>query len=129
MVRTVCTELQCLYNTAKTQPPLWAVQPIQGHRARKVHLYFYHTYGLTACTETQCLYSTAQPLIPYVLYILYRASVPINYIQNSKYPMGCTFYTQIQSLYSTVKLYTPTGFTFSTQHQCLYSKAKLLYPL
>ena len=56
MVRTACTEPQCLYTRAIPLLPLWAVQPVQ---------------SLSACTVELYLYS------PYGPYSLYRASVPV----------------------------------------------------
>ena len=99
MDRTACTEPQCLYSTAITLLPLWAVRPVQSLSACTVHLYLYSPYGpyglyrasvpvqysytstplmgRTASTEPQCLYSKAIPLLPYGPYELYRASVPV----------------------------------------------------
>jgi len=56
MVRTACTEPQCLYSTAIPLLPLWAVFPVQ---------------SLSACTVELYLYS------PYWPYGLFRASVPV----------------------------------------------------
>ena len=86
MDHTDCTEPQCLYSTAITLLPLWAVRSTQGLSACTVHLYLYSSYGSyglyrasvpvqysytsnrpmdrTACTDPQCLYSTAIPLLP-----------------------------------------------------------------
>ena len=60
--------------------PLWAVRPVQSLSACTVHRYLYSHYG------------------PYVLY---RASVPVQYSYNSTPPMGRTACTQPQCLYST----------------------------
>ena len=72
MVRTACTEPQCLYSTAIPLLPLWSILPVQSLSACTVQLYLY---------SPQCLYSTAIPLLPYGPYGLYRASVPVQ---------GCT---------------------------------------
>ena len=66
---------------------LWAVRPVQSLSAcTTVHFNFTYTstppMGSTACTEPQCLYNDALYLYlylysPYVLYGLYRASVPL----------------------------------------------------
>jgi len=86
MVRTTCTESQCLYNRAIPQLPLWAVRPVQSLSGCTVELYLYSPYGPyglyrtsvpvqysytstppmdhTACTDPQCLYNTAIPLLP-----------------------------------------------------------------
>jgi len=53
---TACAEPQCLYSTAISLLPLWAVGPVQ---------------SLSACTVELYLYS------PYGPYGLYRASVPV----------------------------------------------------
>jgi len=62
MDRTVCTEPQCLYNSAPLPIPLlplWTIRPVQSLSAcTRVHLYLY-------------LYS------PYGPFSLYRASVPV----------------------------------------------------
>jgi len=60
--------------------PLWTVQPVQ---------------SLNACTVQLYLYSH------YVLYSLYRASVPVQYSYTSTLPMGRTACTEPQCLYST----------------------------
>jgi len=97
MVRTACTEPQCLYSISI--PPM----------------------DRTACTEPQCLYSTPIPLFPlrtvrpvqrlsactvqlylnspYGPYNLYRASVPVQYSYTSTPPMGRTACTEPQCLY------------------------------
>jgi len=62
MGSTACTEPQCLYSTAKSLLPLWAVRPVQ---------------SVSACTVQLNLYS------PYGLYSLYRASVPVQYSYTS----------------------------------------------
>ena len=130
MGRTVCTELQCLYSTAITLLPLWAVRPVQ---------------SLSACTVQLYLYS------PYGPYGLYRASVPVQYSYNSTTPLGRTACTEPLCLYSTaipllsltavrslqslsackVQLYhyPPMDRTACTEPQCLYSKAKTVLPL
>ena len=80
---TACTEPQCLYSRAIPLLPLWAVRPVQ---------------SLSACTVELYLYS----------YVLYRASVPVQYS------------------------YTPTpsmGRTACIEPQCLYSRAIPLLPL
>jgi len=61
-----------------------------------VELYFYPPMGRTACTEPQCLHSIAIPLIPYVQYGLYRASVPVQYSYTSTPPMDRTACTEPQ---------------------------------
>ena len=90
MDRTACTEPQCLYSTAITLLPLWPVWPVQ---------------SLSACTVQLYLHS------PYGPYVLYRASVPVQYS-----------YTYIPLSACTVEqyLYSP---------QCLYSTAIPLLPL
>jgi len=62
MGHMACTEPQCLYSTAIPLLPLWAVWPIQSLSASTVELYLYSPYG------------------PYVLY---RASVPVQYSHTS----------------------------------------------
>jgi hypothetical protein len=57
--------------------------------------------GRTACTQLLCLYSTAIPLLPYRLYGLYTASVPVQYSYTSNTPMERKASTQPQCLYST----------------------------
>jgi len=66
---TACTEPQCLYSTAITLLPLWAVR---------------HLQSLSACTVQLNLYSHCGP------YGLYRASVPVQYSYSSIPVMGCT---------------------------------------
>ena len=78
MCRTACTEPQCLYGTAISLLPLWAVRPVQ---------------SLSACTVQLYLYS------PYGPYGLYRASVPVQYSYTSTPPMGRTACTEPQCLY------------------------------
>ena len=80
MGRTTCTESQCLYSTAITLLPVWAVRPVQ---------------SLSACTVQLYLYS------PYWPYGLYRASVPVQYIYTSTPPIGRRACTEPQCLYST----------------------------
>ena len=75
----LCTEPQCLYSTAITLLPLWAVRPVQSHSACTVELYLYSPYG------------------PYGLY---RASVPVQYSYTSTPPMDRTACTEFQCLYS-----------------------------
>jgi len=130
MGRTACTEPQCLYSTAITLLPLWAVRPVQSLSACTVQLYLYSSYGL---------------------YSLYRASVPVQYSYTSTPPMGRTACTDplcpystakpllpllavlpVQSLSAfTVQLYlnSPVGSTACTEPQCLYSTATPLLPL
>ena len=79
MGRTACTEPQCLYSTAIPLLPLWTVQPVQ---------------SLSPCTVQLYLYS------PYGPYGLYRASVPVQYINTSNPPMGRAACTEPQCLYS-----------------------------
>jgi len=80
MVRTACTEPQCLYSIAIPLLPLFAVRPVQ---------------SLSACTVQLYLYTR------YWLYGLYIVSVPVQYSYTSTPPMGCTAYTEPQCLYST----------------------------
>jgi len=80
MVRTACTEPQCMYSTAIPLLPLWTVRPVQ---------------SLSACTLQLYLYS------PYGPHGLYRASVPVQYSYTSTPPMGRTACTRPQCLYST----------------------------
>ena len=123
MGRTVCTEPQCLYSTAITLLPIWAVRPVQSLSACTVQLYLYSPMGRTVCTEPQCLYSTAIPLLPiwavrpvqslsactvqlylyspYWPYGLYRPTVPVQYSYTSNPPKGRTASTEPQCLYST----------------------------
>jgi len=61
---TDSTDTQCLYSTAITLLPLWAVRPVQRLSACTVQLFLYSPTGRTASTEPQCLYSTAKRLIP-----------------------------------------------------------------
>jgi len=85
MVRTACTEPQCLYSIALPLLPLWTVQPVQNLSAlysTAIPLlpsvpvqYSYTSTPLSACTVQLYLYS------PYGPYSLYRASVPVQ---------GCT---------------------------------------
>jgi hypothetical protein len=99
MIRTACTEPQCLYGRAKTLLPLWAVQTLQSIRACTVELYLYSPYGPYGLSQPQCLYSRSILLLPlwtvrnvqgfsactvelylyysYEPYGLYRASVPV----------------------------------------------------
>jgi len=56
--------------------------------------------GRTACKETQCLYSIAIPLLPYVSYCPYRASVPLETSYISTPAMCRTVFTEPQCLYS-----------------------------
>jgi len=123
MDRMACTEPQCLYSTAITLLPLWAVRPVQGLSACTVQLYLYSPYGpyglyralvpvqysynstppmgRTTSTEPQCLYSTSILLHPYGPYGLYRALVPVQYSYTSTPPMDRTACTEPQRLYST----------------------------
>jgi len=80
MGRTSCTEPQCLYSRAIPLLPLWVVRPVQ---------------SLSACTVQLYLYS------PYGSYVLYRASVPLQYSYTSTPPMGRKSCTKPQCLYST----------------------------
>ena len=59
---------------------LWAIWPVQSLSACRVELYLYFPYGL---------------------YILYRASVPVQYSYTSTPPTGRTSCTEPQCLYST----------------------------
>ena len=77
MGHAACTEPQCLYSTAITLLPLWAVRPVQSLSACRVQLY---------------LYSPCGP------YGLYRASVPVEYSYTSTPPMGRTACTEPQCL-------------------------------
>ena len=81
MGRTACTEPQCLYSTAISLLPLWAVRPLQNLSACTVQLYLY---------SPQCLYSTAIPLLP---------SVPVQYSYTCTPSMGRTACTEPQCLY------------------------------
>ena len=80
MGRTACREPQCLYSTAITLLPLWAVRPVQ---------------SLSTCTVQLYLYSHYRP------YGLYSASVPVQYSYTSTSPMGRMVCTEPQCLYST----------------------------
>jgi hypothetical protein len=65
MVRTDCTESQCLYSRAVPLLPLWAVRTVQSLSACTVELYLYSPpMGRTDCTKSQCLYRRAIPLLP-----------------------------------------------------------------
>jgi len=105
VVRTVCTELQCLYITAKILLPLWAVHSIQGLTALTVHLNIYYPYGpyglyrapvpvqyrstcstLWAISSLNSFSVCTVQLKLYILYclnLLYTASVPVQYSSNS----------------------------------------------
>jgi len=64
MVRTSCTEPQCLYSIAI---PLLPYGPYVLYRASVPVQYSYTSIppmGSTVCTEPQCLYNTAIPLLP-----------------------------------------------------------------
>ena len=78
MVRTACTEPQCLYSTAIPLHSLWSVRPVQSLSACRVELY---------------------PYTPYGPYGLYRASVPVQYSYTSTPPMDRTACTEPQCLY------------------------------
>jgi len=107
MGRTACTEPQCLYSTAITLLPLWAIQPVQSLCACTVQLYLYSPMGRTACTEPQCLYSTAIPLLP------------LWAVRSVQSLSACT----VQ-----LHLYSPLmGCTACTEPQCLYKGALYLY--
>jgi len=80
MDHTACTELQCLYCTAISLLPLWAIRPVQSFSACKVHLYLYSLY---------------------VPYRLYTASVPVQYGYNSTPTVGHMAFIQPQCLYNT----------------------------
>ena len=121
--RTACTEPQCLYSTAISLLPLWAVLLYRASVPVQYSYTFPPPMDRTACTEPQYLYSTAIPLLPlwtvqpvqslsactiqlylyspYVPYGLYRASVPVQYSYTSIPPMGRTACTEPQCLYST----------------------------
>ena len=49
MDRTACTEPQCLYSTAITLLPLWAVRPVHSLSACTVQIYLYASMRRTAC--------------------------------------------------------------------------------
>jgi hypothetical protein len=76
---TASTESQCLYHTAISLLPLWAIQT--SHR-------------LSTCTVWLYLYSH------YVPYSLYRASVPVQYSYTSTPRMGHMAWTETKFLYS-----------------------------
>jgi len=143
MGRTACTDPQCLYSTAITLLPLWAVQSVQSLIACTVQLYLYSLYGpyslytasvpvqysytstpsmdRTACTEPQCLYSTAIPLLHL------WAVQPVQYSYTSTPSMDRTACTEPQCLYSTA---IPLLHLWAVQPvQCLYSTAIPLLPL
>jgi len=65
MGRTACTDPQCLYSTAITLLPLWAVQPVQNLSACTVQLYIYHPKGRKDCREpsvpVQYSYTSTKP--------------------------------------------------------------------
>ena len=68
MGRTACTEPQCLYSTAISLLPLWAVQTVQSLSACTVQLYLYSplwavwpVHSLSACTVQLYLYSPYGP--------------------------------------------------------------------
>jgi len=82
MGHTACREPQCLYSGATPLLPLWTIWPVQSLSACTVQLYFY---------------------LPYALYGLYIASVPVQLNYTSTPPMGCTACTEPQCLYSTAK--------------------------
>jgi len=108
IVRTTCTDPQCLYSTAIPLLPIWAVQPVQ---------------TLSACTVQLYLYS------PYSPYNLHRPSVPVQYSYTSTPPIGRTACTDPQCLYSTPIPLLPLCRTTCTDPQCLYSTAIPLLPL
>jgi len=54
--------------------------------------------GRTNFTDLQCLYSTAITPTPYASYSLYRASVSVQYINNSTVTMSHTSCTLPQIL-------------------------------
>jgi hypothetical protein len=77
--RTACKETECLYSTATSLLPLWAVRPVQSLSVCTVQLYLYPLYGP---------------------YSLYRAWVSVQYSYNSTPSMGRTACTEPHSLYS-----------------------------
>jgi hypothetical protein len=151
MVRTACTEPQCLYSRAISLLPIWAVRSVQSLSSCTVELYFYSPYcpcgvyrasvpvqyscistphmGRTACTEPQCLYSRSIPLL-----LLWA-------VRNVLNCSACTVQLYLYSPYGLYGLYTaavpvqwsytstpPMGRTASTEPQCLYSGAIPLFP-
>jgi len=78
--RTACTDPQCMYSRAITLLSLWVVRAVQSLSACTVQLYLYYTY---------------------VLYCLYRPSVPVQHSYTSTPPVGRTACTEFQCLYST----------------------------
>jgi len=152
MDRTVCTDPQCLYSTAITLLPLWAVRLIQSNSACTVQLYLYSPYGAyglyrtsapvqysytatppigrKACAEPQCLYSTAIPLLP-----LWTVR-PLQSLS------ACTVQLYLYSPYGPYGLYRPSvpvqysytstlpmDHTACKEPQFLYSTAIHLLPL
>jgi len=91
---TACTEPQCLHSRAIPLLPLCIVQPVQSLSACTVQLYLYSTSGL---------------------YGLYRASVPVEYSNNSAPPMDRTDCTEPQCLYSTAIPLLPLWIVQSVQ--------------
>ena len=129
MSLTACTQPQCLYSTAITPLPLYAVLPVQSLSARTVQLYLTPPIGHTASTEPQCLYSTVIPLFPYGPYGLYRASVPVQYSYTSTPLLAIRTVLSLNACTVKLYLYSPMGRTACAQPQCLYSKAIPLLPL
>jgi len=155
MGRTACTEPRCLYHTAITLLPLWAVRHLQSLSACTIQLYLYppyETFGLyrgsvpvqysytntplSACTVQLYLHS------PYGPYCLYRTSESVQYRYTSTPPMGRTACTEPQCMYSTAIPPLPLWAVRPVQSlractvqiylyfpQCLYSTAIPLLPL
>jgi len=69
MGRTDSKVHQCLYRTAKTLLPLWAIRPAKSLGTCKIQLYLY---------SPQCQYSTAITLLPSVPVQFSYTSTPIS---------------------------------------------------
>jgi len=150
--RTACTEPQCLYSTAITVLPLWAVRPAKFLSACTVQLYLFSPYGpyglytismpvlysntsnspmgRTARTEPQCLYSIAKPLQP-LWAVQSVQSLNTCAVQLYHYS-PCGPYGLYRASVPVQYSYTstpPMGRTVCTDPQCLYSTSKPLLPL
>jgi len=72
MGRTACTELQCLYSTAKSLLLPWAILSVQNFSCCTGQLNFYSSYGPKDSKLPKGLHITAIPLLPYGPYIIYN---------------------------------------------------------
>ena len=102
MGRTACTEPQCLYSTAITLLPLWAVRTVQSLSACTVQLYLYSLYG------------------PYGLY---RASVPVEYSYTST-PLWAV--QPVQSLSACTRVHFTLTSSSKINHNIILLTTKIL---